>query len=216
MQSQQQFTHPDPTSGNNYSENCREILMQLDDLKEKFYSSKDNKKHLLFKKSQKNECAKSVSDQVNIENVMNMSFFCIKTRQEEQQSDFYLNYSLMKMYLNDDNYQSITDALIHKLTETIGTGGQRHPIRVHMNLNTFSVSAAERYKHVVQYFSQKCRDDEIVLTPYISNLIIYYTPSVMDNIISILTLFIEPDMLSKLILIPKEESESKLEELFNY
>lgn len=194
------------SSNNNNGRSAADVLeQQMNALKDSFYSSE--KKNAVFKKNQKEMCARSVSEQICVDDAIKTSFFTVA------RGDFYLNYPLMKLYLNDTNFERITDRLIEAILDTIADNGNNQ-IRIHVNLNGFTVSAAERYKHVLQYFSNACNDRQIVITPFVEHVFIYYTPVVMASIIDILKFCIEPEIQERFVLISKDESEHKLCELF--
>ena len=193
--------------GGGYDNSGDALMRKLNALKEEFYTTDGNKKKGFFKKSQKEACARSVSNQICEDDAIAASFFAMN------KGTFYLNYPLMKMYMNNDNYMRITDKLIDEIA-CIVANNYPDPVRVHINLNGFTVSAAERYKHVLEYFSRMCNEKQIVLTPFIENVFIYYTPSVMSSIMDILKFFIEPDIQNRLVLIAKDQSEVALSELF--
>lgn len=182
-----------------------DLLEKLNALRDSFYA-KENK-NALFKKTQKEMCARTVADQICVEDAIKTSFFAVT------KEDFYLNYPLMKLFLNDNNYVRIIEELIEAIQRTICENGHAQ-IRIHINLNGFTVSAAERYKHVLQLFSRTCHERQIALTPYIENVVIYYKPAVMDSIVELLSFCIEAEIKTRLLLIPKEESEAALGDLF--
>lgn len=191
------------------SEEMRRMLSKLTAIKETYYEGIQSKKVFFGKNKEKENCAVSVANQISIEEVMAQSFFTFPQRPDM----FYMNYPIMKLYMNQNNYQSITDKLIQVLQTSVASGGG-DGIEVHINLNGFTVSAAERYKHIIEYFSHKCNEDNIVLTPFIAHVYIYYAPSAMPSIISLLQLFIQPDILARMTLISKEDSPQALQALF--
>ena len=186
------------------------MLDKLNALKESFYNHPDNLKKSLFKTKQKEDCALMVANQISLDEVISQSFFTLPGCP----SVFYMNYPIMKTYMNHENYQEITDKLIQVLvgaTQMSSTG----QIQVHINLNGFTVSAAERYKYIVEYFSTKCNENDIVLTPFIECVNIYYTPAAMPSIMSMLRLFIQPKIFDIINYIAKDESAELLHTLFS-
>ena len=193
------------------TEEIKCMLSKLNAMKETYYQDVQRKKAFFGKNKEKENCAVSVANQISIEEVMAQSFFTFPQRPDV----FYMNYPIMKLYMNQNNYRSITEKLIQVLQESVNQpsscgGGSE----VHINLNGFTVSAAERYKHIIEYFSHKCNEDNIVLTPFIERVYIYYAPSAMPAIISLLQLFIQPAILDRMILISKEDSPEALQALF--
>lgn len=203
---------------NNNNDDDNNIQSKLEALNAAFYSQGQQQKNVLFKKKQKEDCARHVSEQVTLEEAISKSFFSI--RDEVGGIAFYLNYPLLKLYLHPGNYVEIIDSFIGKLSGAISdnierTGDESASIDIHINLQGFTISAAERYKYVLVYFSQKCNDDLIVFTPHISRVFIYYTPSAMDSIVSIVQFCLQPEILARMHFVDKEQSEDALMRLMN-
>ena len=187
------------------------MLARLDALKERFYCEQSGGKNTLFKKAQKEACARSVAAQVSLEEVVSQSFFAVPGRV----NSFYMNYPLMKTYVNPDNHEKLTLDLVAALRAAVdAAGGGERCLEVHINLNGFTVSAAERYKYVVEFFSETCNARDVVLTPHIAQVVIYYAPAAMESILGLLRMCVQPEILQRLRLVAKEDSETALAELF--
>ena len=80
---------------------------------------------------------------------------------------------------------------------------------MHINLNGFSISAAERYKLSIQLFCNKCCigfPSDISLASQLINMHIYYTPSVIDSITILFSKFMDPNIPKKMVLHSKMDS----------
>ena len=82
-----------------------------------------------------------------------------------------------------------------------------------MNIDTFTVSAAERYKNIISLFNEKCIQGRYDYTGALRYNKIYFTPNVIDMILKILKSLLTPEALSKVIYLSKNDSKNKLEDL---
>ena len=184
------------------------LVDKMNALREKYYSTET--KNVFVRKSEKDACAQNIASQIPIEDLTAQSFFALPNNP----SHFFMNYPVMKMYVNSDNYMDVCDTLIAKLRETIvgssdfseRNGSSNFPqITIHVNLDGFTVSAAERYLYIFDYFSTKCIAENILLTPHVSRFVIYHTPAAMNPIMSVLKFFIEDEIMSRLEYVKKGE-----------
>ena len=83
----------------------------------------------------------------------------------------------------------------------------------HINLNTFTITAANRYKQVIELFSDKCFKNETKYSTVLSKLYIYNSPGMIEAISRIFLHLIDPLVRSKIVLFNKSESGGKLNDL---
>jgi len=86
---------------------------------------------------------------------------------------------------------------------------------MHVNWQTYSVSAHERYKDLYLLFLTKYETTDMNFHDNLSNLYVYYTPTVIHLISNIMTQFLHPVVLGKIILYNKIESEEILPRLLD-
>jgi hypothetical protein len=182
-----------------------ELLGQMSKFKEDYYSQ--NTKNTFFKKNQKLELAKQMSSSFDINLLLQKTGYIIPGTQH-----IYFDYTVFKLFANEDNYNLIVSYILNLFQICITNYGEYN---VHVNLDTFTVSAAERYKNLITLFNESCISNKSV--EYSKSLKcwnIYYTPSVIDMITKVLKTIIEPDIIKKIIFISKHESDEKLQTLF--
>ena len=85
---------------------------------------------------------------------------------------------------------------------------------VHIVLEGFTISAAERYKSVIQHFCNKCMTSQTRYSQYISGMYLYYTPSMMDSISALLKPFIDTSINHSITMYSKADSPAQLKQLF--
>ena len=187
------------------SKDDNDLLTQVNKFKDNYYSK--NSKNMFFKKTQKAECAEQIAQQFDINVLLNNTVYIIGDTNQ-----VFFDYAIFKLYANESNYQQIVDYVLLLFDIII----RKHGTYVtHVNLDTFTVSAAERYKKVIQTFNAACiRNTEFVYTQRLQSWHIYNPPSVIDMIHKILKPFIEPSVFNNARIISKEESAARLSELF--
>jgi len=77
-------------------------------------------------------------------------------------------------------------------------------------LNSFTVSACERYKDIIQIFCNECLRSNTRYSINLSKLVVYNSPNMIDSISRIILPFIDPIVRNKITLYNKLESDSLL------
>ena len=187
------------------SKDDNDLLAQVNKFKDSYYSK--NSKNTFFKKTQKADCAEQISQQFDINVLLNNTVYIVGDTNQ-----VFFDYAVFKLYANESNYQQIVDYVILLFDVVIRTHGS---YVTHVNLDSFTVSAAERYKKVIQTFNTACiRNTEFQYTQRLQSWHIYNPPSVIDMIHKILKPFIEPSVFNNARIISKEDSAARLSELF--
>lgn len=187
---------------NNELENdYNELLKQINKSREDYIS--ESGKTLFFKNKQKEECAKHVSTMYDVDTLIQMSMYLIPDN-----PILFIDYTVLKLFINEDNYPALVKhykTLYDRCYNKYGT------ILLNLNLDTFSVSAAYRYKNIIEMFSK-----EFMQTHYsynLNKLIIYNSPSMMDTIYSIFRHCIDNILMEKIVLVSKKDSQDDLQYL---
>ena len=122
----------------------------------------------------------------------------------------YIEYPILKLYANPSNFEMLVEKFMGLALEC----SNNFPFfEVHLNLDSFTISAAERYKGIIEMFCMQCFTRNTHFTERLSAFHLYNTPLVIDNISKMLLPIIPPEMRSKFVLYKKTESKSLLEEL---
>ena len=88
-------------------------------------------------------------------------------------------------------------------------------IEVHIILESFTVSAAERYKECIKMFCNKCMNSSTQYSKLIEKMCIYNTPSMIEHISLIIKPYIDPNLSQSIILYTKDESSERLKTLLD-
>ena len=182
----------------------------LQKIKDEYYSA--TPKRLFFgKTSQKAECAHNIAMHFSIEELMRATVFPIP-----HTNKLYFDYTLFKMYATPVHYEPIVGYMTHEINSLIDAHTQ---FELHVNLQTFSVSAAERYRDAIQLFGASthasCGGE--CMRSCLHKLYIYHTPCVMRSIShvlsGILSRFFNDDIRHKVVMVDKESSSGRLRDL---
>ena len=145
---------------------------KLEDAKTKFYET--NKKNVFFKNKQKLELAQTVTEELDLNKMIACTAFIVPNR-----NIIYYNYLVFKIYGNESNQRAIYNhfrGLICSVLENYDT------FEVHVNLKTFTISACQRYYMMIT----SSFDDNTMLTDKMSKLVVYHTPSIVDQLTTLL------------------------------
>ena len=149
-----------------------QILEQIAKSQQQFYEH--NSKARLFKNNQKLQCAKQVAEQVNLQQMINMTAFVIPNTNK-----FYFNYLIFKTYGHPDNCRQVYDHFHHLVKQIVDNYGT---FEMHINLSTFTVSACARYQKMIM----SSFDENTYLTEKITRMNVYHTPNVIEQITTML------------------------------
>ena len=170
------------------------LLNDLAKFKSTYY--KDNKKSVLFNKSQKHDYAKQVTTQFDINLLLQRTVYIIKDTNK-----LFINYPVFKQYAHPDNYELFVNYVQNLIPFIIKEWGT---FECHVNIDNFTVTAAERHKEVIRIFCSKCFD--ISYTDHLDYIYVYNTPSTLDKISGILLHFVDTDTRKKIVLVNKSDS----------
>ena len=81
------------------------FLSKIEQIKDDYYDK--NGKNYIFKKSQKNECAKEISNHIDVDLLIKNTMYILPNSNK-----IYFNYEMFKLYANDNNYEKIYTYLL--------------------------------------------------------------------------------------------------------
>jgi len=184
--------------------NKKEILDGLLKMRESFYTTET--KNRFFKNRQKERCNRMIVENSDVDTLLNRSVYII-----ENTNQIYIDYAMLKMFVTETMHQTVVDHIIECLTKCILTYGKYD---LHLDLNGFTISAAERHKHVIFSFHHKClmtsTNGGVKFEASLDHMYIYNTPSVIMSIRKIFSTIMSSVLHSKIIYYDKEESAAQL------
>lgn len=181
-------------------------MEDISKIQTEFYNS--HRKNIFMKTSQKSECAETISRQIPLEELIRNTIYIIPNT-----CSIYMDYPLFKTYVGSDNYKEVMNHIFETINGVIYKCGT---FEMHINLNTFTISAAERYNQVIQSFCNECFKNNTQYTSVMTNMYIYNTPSMIQTISTLMVKYSnDPTIKEKTIFYTKDESHMRLNELFN-
>jgi hypothetical protein len=184
--------------------NETEFINKLTNLRNQYYS--DTGRNVFFKNKQKMECATTICNSIGLEQIIDKTIYCI-----QNSNIVFFDYTIFKMYATPENYNQIVSHALLMCRHKISEHGK---FEIHINLNSFTVSACERYKDIIQIFCNECLRSNTRYSINLSKLIVYNSPNMIDSISRIILPFIDPIVRNKITLYNKNESDSLLCNLF--
>ena len=182
------------------------LLEEVKEFQDSYYSQ--NTKNLFLKNSQKIKCAKDITQNFNIVDLIKKTIYIIPNTNK-----VYIDYLIYKLYANPNVYNDIINYSLNIFSECISKYGD---FECHINLNTFTITSAYRYNDMIELFCKKClTTSNPSYSMLLSKMYIYNSPSMMENISKIFIHLINSEVKNKLIIYNKQETVVKLEELFS-
>lgn len=178
---------------------------KITELQNNYYSS--HSKKTFFKSSQKNDCASAITQQLDINNLIRHTIYNIPNTNR-----IFFDYTLFKTFATDRVFEHIIDHLMRITEDCID---KYHSFEMHVNWNTYTISAHERYKNIYTLFTDKCAKSRFNFSDRLSYMHVYYVPSMIDTIAPIIRPFIDPKIISKIKLYSKNDSDQLLTQLFS-
>jgi len=175
-----------------------EIKSKINDTHAAFYST--HSRNVMFKNSQKMECAEQVARNIDIELLIKNTVFILPNTNK-----IFFNYSMFKTYAHPSIYGVIIKYTLTLFNSCIEA---HNSFQIHADLNTFSISAAHRYKSAIEMFCSEFLHsvNKPLICEHLDRFYLYNTPSMIDNISTILNPFVNDQIKSKVEYVSKKDS----------
>jgi hypothetical protein len=180
------------------------ILDEIDKFKNTYYA--ENTKNIFFKKTQKQDVANQICQQFSVEELIQKT-----VRLLPNTNRVYIDYPVFKLYATPDNYKHIIEYVIACFNVCIQAYGN---FECHINLCSFTMTAAERYKTAIEIFCKDCLKSETRYGRMLSKMYVYHSPGMIERFTAIFLHLIDPHVRDKFVLYTKEESDHRIAELF--
>jgi hypothetical protein len=182
------------------------LLESIENYKVNYYQVQ-GKNSFFFKKTQKLDCAKEISKNFDLDKMINTTIYNIPNTNK-----IIFNYTVFKLYANPENYNSVVQKVLNVYDLVLENFEN---FEAHVILEGFTISAAERYKEAIKLFCQKCMNSTTKYATLTTAMHIYYSPSMIESISTLLRPFIDSNVNNKIILHSKAESGELIQALTN-
>ena len=159
-------------------------------LQEQYYSG--NKKNIFFKNKQKLDCASLVCENIPIDTLISNTIYLVP-----ETNRVCVDYTIFKLFATPDNFQQVADYIIDQFRQRIEIYDN---FQLHINLNSFTISALERYKTIIRYFCDKCMASDTRYSKKMEKMFIYNPPKSFDSVVSVLKPFIDSSVYDKIVI----------------
>lgn len=180
-----------------------ELQNKVAELQNNYYSSHSKKK--FFKSVQKNDCAASITQQIDINSLIQHTIYNIPDT-----NCIFFDYPLFKAFATETIFEHIINHLMQITEKCID---KYQSFEMHVNWNTYTVSAHERYKNIYTMFTDKCMHSRFNFSDRLTHMFVYHVPTMIDTIAPIIRPFIDPKIISKIKLYSKNDSDQLLAQL---
>lgn len=171
------------------------LQKQIEEFQNKYYD--ENGKNSIFKKNQKKDLAKKIYDNFDTNLLLNETCYTF------DELNVIIDYNKFKLFANVDNYKIITSDILKKFTNSIK---KFDSFQCHLNLDSFTISAAERHKQMIEEFCRQCLGNNSY-SQKLTTIYIYYPPSLIENIAKLFSNLISPIVKEKVVFYTKQESD---------
>jgi len=185
-------------SENTSSNQNADMISNINRLQQEYYEK--NNKNIFFKKNQKYDCANIITQNINVQQLFEKTLFVLNHNSTE--SEIYFDYTVFKTYIHPGIFDEFLDYInyisfnyIEKMEKYI----------LHLNFQHITISAFERYCPLVKRIMQTFPVDAIKM----QKTYIYYTPSVIDQMMKVMHPFIS-HFRDKIVFYTKMESPEKI------
>jgi len=182
------------------------IIHEMQEMQTGLYNESGGK-NIFFKKTQKLDIAKTISEKFDLQEIIDKCIYILPTKMNE----IYIDYTILKLFIHDDIHEKIIDYLLVLYSECITKYGT---FTLNINLDGFTISAAERHKNAVKLFSQKCLNTKEFRYGELNEKIrILNAPSIMDTLVQMFKPFFAKDLVHRIELYKKNESVNIIKQL---
>lgn len=180
-----------------------DLANKLEKLKNEFY--KDNKKHTIFKNRQKIECAKSISNSIDFDLLIENTF-----QTNKQTNKIIFHYPIFKTYANYDNADRIIDYFFQIVKNKINAF---QTYELHVNMDTYTITSHERFKNMYYKLFEKNNHENVLFNINLTKLHVYNGPSILVTLNPFFSNFVKAEVSDKVVLFSKKDTGDKLKKL---
>jgi hypothetical protein len=174
-----------------------ELEKEIEKVKTDFYTDAGGK-NTFFKKQQKFDCAKQVVDKISIDILLKNTCYILGNTH-----CVHIDYTVLKSYASPEIFDTISDYIILNFQYV---KDHHSSLEVFFNLDTFTISSAERYKGLIEAFCAKCFQRNTGFSTFVNKFVVYNSPTAIETIRHMVMPFMEENVKSRTFVIPKKES----------
>jgi len=177
-----------------------ELVEQIQNIRTHY--SKNNTKGVFLSKKYKIECAKMVLTKIDINTLLESAIVYIPDTYQ-----IFFDYIIFKSFIIPELYDTIINHTVNKIVYCIQKYGK---IEIHINLNTFSVSAYNRYRDCIIAYTQKLHSTVPNFPTLLVAMHLYNIPSCIETISQLLGTLLPQETRRKIVKHDNKASEKAI------
>lgn len=177
---------------------------RIQEIQSQFYSNSG--KNFFFKRAQKLQCAQAVASELTPQILLERTFQPIPNTNR-----IFVNYPMFKTFMCPETYKLSIDYILEmgrSLVEKYGS------LEVHIDVQSFTPTAAERYKDFVVQICKECEIRNTNFSAFLTKMNIYNCPALADHVARMIWGILPVETRSKVNLFQKDVSPELIAELF--
>ena len=119
----------------------------------------------------------------------------------------YMDYTIFKLFAHPEIFDLIIQHIINTCRYLVTYYGS---LEAYINLDSFTVSAAERYRGFIQQYCKNCLHENTDFAVLLTKLHILNTPSVIEMIVKIIKPVIDKNVVDKVVFHKKNEESNNI------
>jgi len=171
------------------------FLQNIANKQNQYYA--EHGKNTIFKKNQKQDCAEMICQTIGINELVRKTAYIIP-----ETNKVYFDYTIFKTYATIQHFEAIVDYTYSLCMECLKSFDT---YEVHVNLLSFTISAYDRYKDLINLFCNRCVGEFSTCPQSIQAMHIYNCPHVIDQVAKLAKPMISPLVSSRTHLHLKSE-----------
>ena len=157
------------------------------------------KRTLVGKTAQKAECAKAVLSEVPLDTLLAAT----AVRLQHDPRIIFFRYEVFKTYATEETSPAINRYVANLVVDAIAQQGS---CEFHVDLASFTVSAAERYRGLAAAYVAHCVSLNVEMSTMTTRMVVYNAPTFVSTVSSIAQQFVPPGLLGRIEYYSRAES----------
>jgi len=163
---------------------------KIEKLQNKYYSENPRSFIFPFKHAQKMGCAQEIIRELDID------ILCSRMAYKQSNAPYiYFDYTVFKTFAHPSIYKRVNEFMTHMIVDCVKEHGR---VNIHVDLNTFTITAAQRYKGIIVDFCTQCLTG---VAPCIETIYLHHSPKMLAAITSLFTGFIDDSIKHKIVMV---------------
>jgi hypothetical protein len=162
----------------------------------------ENKSWGFSTKQYKINCANTVLQTIDIDTLLDSTITILPNS-----CHLFFNYVVFKSFAVPELYDTIIDCIVKKINTCVERFGK---YEMHINLQSFSVSAFNRYKPIIEKYHNEIHTKHIHFHEKMQTMHVYNIPHAIDTIAKLISPFLDPIVQKKIVKYDKPTSEKSI------